>query len=385
LLLFTTLSARVVFSYSSLSLFAAPFILPVMLIAPRLRQTNALALHLLQVTVITPMMSFAPGMILIPLIAGWSGVLLLRPNSNAISLLATALFSTGLAGASMLGLEFFVAAGFDFSLRVQGDLVGLAVGCGTAGLASILLRYPVTLMYGAIPASKLIALRDLEHPVLSDLAEKAPGTFQHTLSAANMAEKVAHDIGADDKLIRVGAYYHDIGKMRQPEYFVENQKGKNPHDQLHPLDSVAKIRSHVTDGVTIAHGANLPERLIDFIVEHHGCSTMDYFLVKAGQQMEKGLDPAHFSYQGRNPTSRESALLMIVDAVEAASRTLKDPDQKEVENLIRQIVFSKLQRSYLNESKLDAKDLQQICSSLIGYLSAQFHVRIKYPWQQAKT
>ncbi len=383
-LLVTTVGARLLADYTTLSLFAVPTALAVLLYAPLVRQTNALAIHLLAVALIMPLHRTSPGMMLIPLASGWAAALVARPGSGSLRLLLAALFGALVGTAALFGLDLFTPHGYDFALLPEGDLVGLAGGMLAAGVLAVVLRFPITRLAGGVPRSTLARLRDLEHPVLRDLAEKAPGTFQHTLSVANMAEKAAHDIGADDDLVRVGAYYHDIGKMRQPDYFSENQQGSNPHDKLSPADSAQKLRSHIESGLIIARGANLPERVIDFVIEHHGNSTMDYFLDKAARAAGREVDRRTYSYHGRNPTSRETATLMIVDSVEAASRTLKEPTHDQIENLVRQILFSKLSRGYLDDSNLTTRDLKRLGQSLIGYLEAQFHVRVEYPWQQPK-
>jgi putative nucleotidyltransferase with HDIG domain len=282
----------------------------------------------------------------------------------------------------LAGLNLFTPQHIDFGLHLEGDLLGLAGGTLACGAAAALFSFPVTLMFGSVPRSMLRKLLDLDHPVLRDLAEKAPGTFQHSLALANMAEKVADSIGADDELARAGAYYHDIGKMQKPEYFIENQQGENPHDKLAPEQSAEKLRTHIDAGITIARGANLPERLVDFIIEHHGSSTMEYFLDKAYQLNQKTIEPDKFQYEGRNPNSKETAILMIVDAVEAASRTLQKPDHDEIENLVRRIIFSKMLHGYLDQSGLTTRDLKQIGISLIKFLQGQYHVRVEYPWQK---
>jgi membrane-associated HD superfamily phosphohydrolase len=173
--------------------------------------------------------------------------------------------------------------------------------------------------------------------------------------------------------------------MHEPQYFIENQQGENPHDQLEPAGSAEKLRDHVTHGVTIARGADLPERVVDFIVEHHGRSTMEYFLDKAYRSDGSVPAPEDFRYRGRNPTSRETAILMIVDAVEAASRTLRDPGQDDIENLVRRIVFGKLLHGYLDDSGLTTSDLARVGISLIKFLQGQFHVRVEYPWQKKES
>jgi hypothetical protein len=384
-LVLATLAAKLLFDRTNLSLYAAPAALTVLLFAPHISQTTALALHLLAVAVLSPLMGFTPGMVLLPLITGWSAAMVLRAGAGGFRILLGALFGALLGAGSMLGLDLFAPQRFDYGLHLESDLVGLVGGTLAAGLVAALLAYPMARLFGAVPRSLLARLTNLDHPVLRDLAEKAPGTFQHTLAVANMTEKVADDLGADSALARVGAYFHDIGKMRGPEFFSENQAGDNPHERLSPEASVERLRGHILHGMTIARGADLPERVVDFIVEHHGSSVMEYFQDKASRQEGKTVDATRFSYNGRNPTSRETALLMIADSIEAASRTLQQPDREKIEDLVRRIIFSKLNKGYLDHSGLTSRDLKQVGLSLTRLLEAQFHVRVEYPWQRRDT
>jgi putative nucleotidyltransferase with HDIG domain len=381
-LILASLASRLMLSYTTLSLYALPVALAAILFSPLVSQNIGFTIHLLSLTIIAPMFSFTPGMVLIPLVSGWTAVLLLKRETGPVRFLVASI-AGALAGCLFLsGLDLFTPQHIDFGPNVESDLLGLAGGTLACGVAAVLFSFPVTLMFGSVPRSMLRKLLDLDHPVLRDLAEKAPGTFQHSLAVANMAEKVADSIGADDELVRAGAYYHDIGKMHQPEYFIENQQGENPHDKIAPESSAEKLRAHMDHGITIARGADLPERLVDFIVEHHGSSTMEYFLDKAYQIDQKTIEPDQFQYQGRNPTSKETAILMIVDAVEAASRTLKKPGHDEIENLVRRIIFSKMLHGYLDQSGLTTRDLKRIGISLIKFLQGQYHVRVEYPWQK---
>ncbi len=376
------LASRLILSYSSLSLYALPVALAAILFSPLVSQNVGFTVHLLSLALIAPMFSFTPGMVLIPLVTGWTAVLLLKRETGPLRYILASI-AGALVGCLFLGgLSLFTPQQIDFGLHLESDLLGLAGGTLACGLAAALFAFPVTLMFGSVPRSMLRKLLDLDHPVLRDLSEKAPGTFQHSLAMANIAEKAADSIGADDELVRAGAYYHDIGKMQKPEYFIENQQGENPHDRLEPEASAEKLRAHIEHGVAIARGADLPDRLVDFIVEHHGNSTMEYFLDKAYQHNQKTIEPDKFQYQGRNPTSKETAILMIVDAVEAASRTLQKPGHDEIETLVRRIIFSKMLHGYLDQSGLTTRDLKRIGISLIKFLQGQYHVRVEYPWQK---
>ena len=380
-LLVSMVAARLLLDKTTLSPYAAPVSFAAVLLGAQLGQTLGLVLHLLAVVLIAQLDHFMPGMILIPLACGWSAVLVLKRESGPLRIVLASIIGAFTGGLFMLGLDLFSPQSFDLRLHFQSDFIGLLGSNVAAGVLAALLSYPAIALFGNVPRLKLTRLMDLDHPLLIELSEKAPGTFQHVMAVANMAEKVSHDIGVDDQLVRVGVYYHDIGKMQQPEYFTENQQGDNPHDRLNPEVSAEIIRHHVRDGVTIARGAVLPQRIIDFIVEHHGNSTMDYFIDKAARSGSP-FDPRAFEYDGRNPTSKETGILLIVDAIEAASRSLKSPDHGQVEELVRRIIFNKLLQGHLDDSGLTTKDLKQIGLTLVRYLEAHFHVRVEYPWQR---
>jgi cyclic-di-AMP phosphodiesterase PgpH len=381
-LLISVLATRLLLNYTTVSLYAAPIMLTAILFAPLISQNIAFIVHLLALALIAPMIGVSRGAVLVPLVSGWTAILLLDRESGPVRMFLAASAGALVGGLFLIGLDLFVPQGVDFSLQFESDLVGVVGATLVSGLLAGLLIYPATRLFGAVSPTTLRRLLEMDRPLLKDLSDKAPGTFQHSLAMANMAEKVADDIGANAELVRAGAYYHDIGKMHLPDFFSENQQGDNPHDSITPEESVEKLRSHVEAGVTIAKGADLPERIIDFIIEHHGRSTMEFFMDKAFQLTQKVPAQEKFRYNGRNPTSRETAILMIVDSIEAASRTLKDPSQDDIENLVRRIIFSKLLHGYLDGSGLTTGDLKQTGISLIKFLQAQFHVRVMYPWQK---
>jgi hypothetical protein len=243
---------------------------------------------------------------------------------------------------------------------------------------------------GNLSRSTLLELSDLNNEVLQRISTRAPGTWAHSRAMANLAESAAHAVKADALLIRVGAYYHDLGKADEPQYFVENvPRGRiSPHDALTPEQSAAKIIHHVRSSVARGRRAGLPEPIIDFMHTHHGSSRVEFFYQRARTRaIESGEDPdrvdaSAFTYPGAKPDSPETGILMIVDSVEAASRTLERPDRKQVEGLLRQIVFAKLGAGQLDECGLNLRDLRRIVETLVETLLASAHDRIAYPWQQ---
>jgi cyclic-di-AMP phosphodiesterase PgpH len=303
------------------------------------------------------------------------------------------IISGGIAyvGASLL-LQQFVP-GLDVLQRtadwvrwLDSDLAGSLGGGLAGGLAAVIVVPVAGHLFGIVPRSKLHELANLDNPLLKQIATRAPGTWAHTLAVANTAEMAANAIGADALLVRVGAYYHDLGKSVQPEYFIENQAGgPNPHDNLDPEVSADAIFSHVTEGVKLARKHKLPAAVVEFIYTHHGRSLLEYFWhknMKAGNPRD--LDEKDFRYPGCPPQSPETAILCLCDAVEAASRTIKDADVEKIRQLVRQIVFTKLEQPMLNDAGLTIEQLQRVSASLVETLRSFFHVRVKYPWQEAE-
>jgi putative nucleotidyltransferase with HDIG domain len=266
----------------------------------------------------------------------------------------------------------------------SGLLAALAGGVLSAPLA-LAGRGAVERLAGGISRHRLMELADLESPLLKKIAAEAPGTWQHSLAMANMAEIAANAIGANALLVRVGAYYHDLGKSMQPQYYIENLAAgqRSPHDELPPDLSADAIFAHVTEGVRLARAEGLPEAIIDFMHMHHGDGVLEYFWGKCLEQGNpKNLAPAAFRYPGVKPQSRETAILAIVDAVEASSRTLRRPDAKSIEQLVQRIVYGKLHLGQLDESGLAVAELRRLSNTLVDTLKHAHHVRIEYPWQK---
>jgi putative nucleotidyltransferase with HDIG domain len=232
----------------------------------------------------------------------------------------------------------------------------------------------------------LLELSDLNHPLLKRLSLEAPGTYHHSIIVGNLAEAGAKAIGANTLLARVGAYYHDIGKVDKPEYFVENQMGaKSKHEKLTPSMSALILESHVKEGVEMAEEVNLPQAVIDFIHQHHGTTVMRYFYNKALEQGARQDLKDEYRYPGPRPHSKETAIVMLADAVEAASRVLDDPKPSRLKSLIRKIIDSKLQSGELSDSDLTFKELSAIEHAFLPVLISIFHPRVEYPETAEKT
>jgi cyclic-di-AMP phosphodiesterase PgpH len=296
--------------------------------------------------------------------------------------------SVTLAGAFVGGLSALVAVALIGYMQLPFILntILLAVGCGlfsgiiTSSVTSVFLPICET-MFGILTDVKLLELSNADLPVLGQLAMKAPGTNQHSHMVGTLTEEACRAVEANGLLARIGALYHDIGKLGAPEHFVENQQGKNPHDKLKPSQSSKIIVSHVTYGIKLGKEIGLPQRIIDFIPQHHGTRTLHFFLRKAQAELREGeeVDDNDFRYPGPKPQFKESAIMMIADSCEAAARSLENPNAENIRFIVTKIIDSILADDQLGECDLTLRELTQIRESLIKSLVAIHHSRVEYP------
>jgi len=251
------------------------------------------------------------------------------------------------------------------------------IGCGMLILGFL---PPLEQLLNAVTSFRLMELSDLNAPILRKLFTTAPGTYSHSLMVANLAEQACQDIGANPLLARVGAYYHDIGKMDNPDYFVENQTDHNRHDEIAPRLSATIIRSHVKLGVEKALSLGLPKDVISIIAEHHGNSVISWFFNKAAEN-DPSVNSEDFSYPGNPPKSKESAIVMLADISEAAVRTLIKPTAQKLEKFIQQLFDAKIEHEQLSESELSFHELEVIKMAFVRVLAGYYHSRIEYPKQ----
>lgn len=234
-------------------------------------------------------------------------------------------------------------------------------------------------MFNLATNAKLIELSNPNQPLLRRLLMEAPGTYHHSIIVANLAEAGTTAVGGNGLLARVGAYYHDIGKLKRPMYFKENQMGDNPHDRTDPRVSTAILTAHTRDGAQMGLKDRLPAQVVDIIRQHHGDSLVLYFYDKAVKLYGEGIDISSFRYEGPRPRSKEAAVVMLADTIEAATRTLANPSPEKMEALIRKLVREKMDDGQLNDSALTFSDLDKICSTFSTVLTGVFHERIEYP------
>ena len=266
------------------------------------------------------------------------------------------------------------------------DIAWAVIGGLAAGPLALLLLPLLELGWDTASTFKLNRYTDLNRPLMKDLLSKAPGTYQHCMAVAYLAQSVGEAIGADTRLLRIGAYYHDIGKMVNPKFFIENQfNAENPHDVLEPRESSKLILNHVRRGMKIGQEAGLPKVVEDLILQHHGTQLMEYFYnIAAKTYPNSTIREEDFRYPGPKPQSVEAALLMVCDAVEAASRSLIDPNRKEFRKMVRLILVKRIVDGQFAECDLSSRDLSKIVKALVDALEASFHSRIQYPWQEKK-
>jgi putative nucleotidyltransferase with HDIG domain len=280
----------------------------------------------------------------------------------------------------------YIVAYFAFFVIHEGGIENLKwetfvlfILCGLATLFVQPLIYLYEKMFGLVSDVSLLELTDTNTKLLKELSNKAPGTFHHSLNVANLAEASANEIGANAMLVRVGALYHDIGKMKNPTYFTENQStGINPHDELSSRESASMIIRHVIDGIELAKKYKLPDRVIDFIRTHHGTSLVYYFY-KQEKELETEANIDDFKYPGPRPFSKETAIIMMCDSVEAASKSLKEPTSSKIDAFVETIINKQVETEQFLNANITFKEIQSIKKVLKHKLANIYHLRIEYP------
>ena len=308
-------------------------------------------------------------------VSGASAVLLVRRTEKRIDLIRAGAQLGLIQLAAVFAVSIFV--GKDFITAISGGvwsaINGFMCGVLTLGFLPVLES-----ALNAPTVFRLQELSDLNAPALKRLLSVAPGTYSHSVTVAHLAESACREIGADALLARVGAYYHDIGKIEQPEYFIENQSGYNKHDDINPRLSATVLRGHVKFGMERAEALGLPESVKDIIAQHHGTSLISYFFSQA-QKDAPETSSDDYCYPGPLPSSREAAVVMLADSVEAASRTLKKPTISRLEQFVRDLVMDKFGHDQLAASDLSFHDLDIIMNTFVRILAGHFHSRIEYP------
>lgn len=315
--------------------------------------------------------------LLIQIISGMVCILTLREMSQRSQLFRTVAIITAVNA-------FFY---FGFTLIHENDLSKLDISMykylGINGVL-LLFTYPMLYMlektFGFTSDVTLVELSNINTPLLQRLSEVAPGTFQHSMQVANLAAEVAKKVGAKPQLVRTGALYHDIGKLKDPVFFTENQSGVNPHNNLNEMQSAAIIIDHIHYGLKLAEKYALPQVIQDFISTHHGAGVAKYFYINyQNRHPDEEVDPVPFTYPGPNPFTKEQAILMMADAVEAASRSLPEYTEESISNLVDKIVDGQVANGYFKECPITFRDIATAKRVFKEKLKTVFHTRISYP------
>lgn len=356
--------------------FVAPVGLASLLITLLIDSRVAIIVTVALAVVVSALFGLDGRYFIVALAGGLAGVFSVSRVSERSDLTRAGFIIGGINFLSMIALGLFRGDVSLIQFSFLGLVNGLLAAVGTIGL----LPYLETL-FGITSSIRLLELSNPNHPLLRKLLMEAPGSYHHSMMVGNLAEAGAEAIGADQLLVRVGSQYHDIGKAKRPYFFVENQfGGENPHDKISPTLSTLIIMAHVKDGVELAKELKLPPIIIDFIREHHGTSLIRYFHNKALENApEDSVDERDFRYAGPKPQSKETALVMLADGVEAAVRSLGRPTPGRIEGLVRRLVKERLDEGELDESNLTLRDLDKIADAFVHVLTGIFHKRIEYP------
>jgi cyclic-di-AMP phosphodiesterase PgpH len=289
-----------------------------------------------------------------------------------------------LVGVSSAVMAVALMAYAEHPPSLKAVLLALAAGLVSGLLTAIFTAGGLPInesLFGILTDVKLLELSNADLPVLGQLALRAPGTNQHSHAVGQLAEEACRAVNANPLLARIGALYHDIGKLAAPDYFVENQQGSNPHDHLRPSQSAKIIISHVTYGKKLGKELGLPKPIRDFIPQHHGTRTLHFFLRKAQAEAKPGevIDPADFRYPGPKPQSKEAAIMMLADSCEAAARSLAHPDPDNIRSIVLKIVDAIVSDGQLNECDISLREITTIGETMIHSLTAIYHARVDYP------
>lgn len=366
--------------------FLSEYLIPVaavgMLVAILFNYRLAIATVLIS-TILTGLIEYShPGYIMVALLSGLIGVFTVSRVSQRSDLTRSGIW-LGLS-LSFLCFSMSLIEGLSPLMVLRNSGWGFLSGISSAVIAIGVLPF-LESFFNATTSFRLLELSSSNQPILKDLMISAPGTYNHSLIVANLVETAAGAINANSLLARVGAYYHDIGKIKRPFFFIENQKDFNEHDKINPNLSCLIITAHVKEGIEIARENKLPQEIIDIIQEHHGTTLVSYFYHRAKEKIVKQrITEDEFRYSGVKPRTKEAALVMLADSVEAAARTVVKPSLNKLEQLTKKIVRGRLEDGQLDESELTLADLDKIIKSFVQVLFSVYHQRIEYPKEKIK-
>ena len=377
LIVFFSVVASLMMSRNMLNVFMLPCCMVPIVIRVFLDSRTAFMFHTAMVVIISVILNHPYEFILLQLVTGMIAIQSLRELSQRSQIIKTAFIIT-------FGYAVLYAA---YELAIENDPASIDISMFIFFVINgilLLFTYPLLWlfekMYNFVSDVTLVELSNINNPLLMRLSEVAPGTFQHSMQVANLASDVAKSIGARAQLVRTGALYHDIGKMERPVFFTENQAGGNPHTHLTPMKSAEVIIAHVINGLSLADKHHLPELIKGFISTHHGLGKTKYFYVTyKNEHPNEEVDESLFTYPGPNPTSKEEAILMMADSVEAASRSLSEYTEDSISNLVDRIVDGQVAEGYFNECEITFHEIATAKSVFKERLKVIYHTRISYP------
>ena len=362
--------------------YALPMIIPaslfIMLITILYGKTEALILSLVMSFGVLNAANWALEPFLYTFATSLCSVVIVHKIEKRIDLIFASIV---LALYNIVMLVLFIVISNETFTNMGRSIVGVAVNGFISGILTLGFLTPLEIILNTASVFRLMDLSDLNNPLMRKMLVNASGTYNHSMMVAQLAENACREIGANPLIARVGAYYHDIGKLEQSQYFVENQKGENKHDDINPTLSASVIKSHVKKGVEKAQQLHLPKSIVDIIAEHHGNSVIAYFYNEA-KEKDPTLTPEDFSYPGNPPSTRESAVVMLADTVEAACRTLEKPSVTRLEKFITTLINAKVEHKQLDNCDLTFRDVSKIKEAFVQVLAGYYHSRIEYPDQK---
>jgi putative nucleotidyltransferase with HDIG domain len=376
IILFTTISSVMV-EHNVLHVYIIPFAMVPIIIRVFMDSRTAFMTHITIIMICACVLQHPLEFIVVEAVAGIVAIFSLRELSSRSQLFWTAVFVT--LSAALMNLSLDWIRDNSFTKIDYGEFNYLAIN-GLLLFCSYPLLYLIEKVFGFTSNITLIELSDMNKDLLRRMSEVAPGTFNHSIQVANLAGEIARKIGAKSQLVRTGALYHDIGKTPNPIYFTENQSGVNPHEGMSYIDSAQTIIRHVTDGLKLADKYNLPDVIKEFISTHHGQGKAKYFYVQQKNAFpDEPVDDLLFTYPGPNPFTKEQAILMMADSVEAASRSLPDYTEKSIRDMVNRIIDGQVAEGYFKECPITFRDIEYAKTVLIEKLKTIYHTRISYP------
>lgn len=372
-----TIAAFMVISMSGSGVYIMPFAVIPVIMTTFFDSRTAMFTHFVEILICALIVSFPLEFILLQFITGITAIVTVKELSKRSQLVQCAIFIYIIYSIVYVAVHIIT----DGTVETVSKHVFAYFGINVVLFSfCYVLIFIIEKLFGFTSTVTLVELTDVNHPLLRELSEKCPGTFQHSLQMSNLAAEAAHAIGANSQLVRAGAMYHDIGKIDNPAFFTENQRGENPHKMLTPEVSARIVIEHVQNGLRRAVKAKLPQIIMDFIVQHHGTGKAKYFYMQAcNANPDKEIDPAPYTYPGPNPQNKETSILMMADATEAASRSLTDHSDASIRALVERIIDSQIADGMFKESPISFRDVEIIKKIFTERLCTIYHTRIAYP------